>query len=88
MLIDLQPLWTFLVLCKLFLPFFVVNGRQHSVRFPPDHREATLGQPSVPADPHNGENGGAHDGEPRTNKLLLASCDELFTFDVEDDWCM
>ena len=86
MLVDLQPLRAFLVLCELFLPLFIADRRQDSMGFPPDHRKATLGQPGVSADPDDGEDGGAYDGEPRTYKFLFSSSDKLFTLDVKDDW--
>ena len=88
MLIDLQPLRAFLVLCKLFFPLFIAYRGQDAMGLPPDHRKATLGQSGVSANPDNAKDGSAHDGKPRTYKFLFTSSDKLFTLDVKDDWCM
>ena len=54
-LIDVDPLWTLLVLLKLGIPLSSIHGRQYSVWFPSDHRKSTLGQPRIATDPYNGE---------------------------------
>ena len=41
-LVLVDPLWRFLVLLKFFLPLFLANWRQNSVRFPSDHRKSRL----------------------------------------------
>lgn len=58
-LVHQKPLRALLVLFKLGFPLGFSDGRQDPMRFPAHHGETTLCQACIPADPNNGEDGGA-----------------------------